>query len=140
MPVLPTITSNGELSGRRGRCSTPMFTKRPHALSLAGLTLHVIVLLTAGCSPPGPLSSDQNIAARQVEKLVPRGTTEARARRALSERGFTLSRLSSDHATNHLIIATYAKGDFWWQVGLIMVDAKVAATSVTVSNFSAVSK
>jgi hypothetical protein len=117
-----------------------MFTNLPRALCLAGLMLHVIVLFTTGCGRTTPLSPDQKVAAREVAKLVPPGTTEARARRVLGDRGFTLSRLSTDHATNHLIIATYTKGDLMWQVGLIIVDARVAATSVTVTDFSVVSR
>lgn len=100
----------------------------------------VIVVSTAGCRRAGPLSPDQKIAAGQVAKLVPPGTTEARARRVLGDRGFTLSRLSSDHATNHLLIATCTREDHMWQVGLIIIDARVAATSVTVSDFSAAAK
>jgi hypothetical protein len=117
-----------------------MSTKPPNALWLAALMLPGIVGGTAGCSRAGPLSPDQKVATRQMTELVPRGTTEARARRALRDRGFALSRLSSDHATNHLIIATYTKGDLAWQVGLIIVDAKVAATSVTVTDYSVVDK
>lgn len=117
-----------------------MHTKPLHALCLAGLVLPGIVLLAAGCNRAGPLSRDQDVAARQVAKLVPHGIPEARARRVLGDRGFTLSRLSSDHATNHLLIATYTKGDLMWQVGLIIVDARIAATSVTVTDYSVVSR
>jgi len=117
-----------------------MFTKPPYALSLARLMLPGIAVFAAGCSRAGPFSPDQKVAARQVAELVPRGTTEARARRVLSDRGFTLSRLSSDHASNHLLIATCTKRDLMWQVGLIVIDARIAATSVTVTDFSAESK
>jgi hypothetical protein len=117
-----------------------MLTKPPHALWLAGWVLLVSVVFASGCSRPGPLSPDQKVATRQVGELIPRGTTEARARRVLGDRGFTLSRLSSDHATNHLLIATLTKRDLMWQVGLIVIDARIAATSVTVSDFSAVAK
>lgn len=117
-----------------------MLTKLPRVPCLVGLMLHVVVLFTAGCGRAGPLSPDQKVAARQMEQLIPRGTTEARARRVLGDRGFTLSRLSTDHATNHLLIATSTKGDLMWQVGLIIVDARVAASSVTVTDYSAGAK
>lgn len=98
------------------------------------------MLSPAGCALADPLAPDPHVATRQVEKLIPRGMTEVRAKRLLSDRGFTLSRLSSDRATNHLIIATCARGDHMWQVGLIVIDARVTATSVTFTDFSTVSK
>lgn len=109
-------------------------------LSCAGLVLGWVLLSPAGCAPADPFAPDPHVAARQVEKLIPRGMTDVQAKSRLSDRGFTLSRLSSDHATNHLIIATCTRGDHMWQVGLIVIDARVTATSVTVTDFSNVSK
>lgn len=117
-----------------------MLTKPPHALWLARWVLLVSVVFASGCSRDRSLSPDQKVATRQMGELIPRGTTEVRARRVLGDRGFTLSRLSSDHATNHLLIATLTKGDLMWQVGLIIIDARVAATSVTVSDLRVVPK
>lgn len=117
-----------------------MQTKPLRALCLAGLMLPGIVVGTAGCRRSGPLAPDQKVAAGQVAKLISPGTTEVRARRVLGDRGFTLSRLSSDHATNHLLVATCTREDLMWQVGLIIIDARVAATSVTISDLSVVSK
>ena len=92
-----------------------------------------MVFLVA-CARPGPFSADQSIATRQVNKLIPQGTSESRAMKSLSARGFQLARHSTDQAPNHLIVGSYAKDDFFWQVGLVIVDAKVAATSVKVSD------
>jgi len=104
--------------------------------SLVGLVLGCALLLSIGCGRAGPLSPDQAVATRQVGVLVPRGTPEVRARKSLSDRGFALSRLSSDHASNHLTIATYTTDERMWQVGLIIVDERVAATSVTITDLS----
>ena len=86
------------------------------------------------CARQGPFSADQSLATRQVNKLIPHGTSESRAMKSLSDRGFQLSRHSTDHAPNHLIVGSSAKDDFFWQVGLVIIDAKVAATSVKVSD------
>ena len=100
-------------------------------LICGGLVLGCALLSAVGCAPADPLAPDPQVAARQVEKLIPRGMSENRAKRLLTDRGFTLSRLSSDHASNHLIIATCTRNNRMWQVGLVIVDAHVAATSVT---------
>jgi hypothetical protein len=60
--------------------------------------------------------------------------TEATATAALRGRGFTFSRLSTDRAPNHLLIATGVAGDRVWQVGVIVVNGEVVATSVTVTD------
>ena len=102
--------------------------------------LACVAFLAIGCAREGPLSPDQKIALRQVEQLIPRGTSETRARKALGDRGFQLSRLNASEAANHLLLATCTKGDRTWQVGLIIVDAKVAASTVTVLDVSVPAK
>ena len=97
-------------------------------------------LLLSACAREGPFSTNEAIAMRQVSQLIPRGTSESRAMKALSARGFQLSRPSGDQAPNHLIVGSYAKDDFFWQVGLVIVDAKVAATSVKVTDTRVLSK
>jgi hypothetical protein len=98
--------------------------------------LTCVAFFAIGCAREGPLSHDQRIALRQVDQLVPRGTSETRAKKALSDRGFQLVRLNAGEAANHLLIATRTKGDRTWQVGLIIVDAKVAGSTVTVLDVS----
>ena len=88
-------------------------------------------LSLTGCSSEGPLSSDQRIATRQVAELIPKGTSELSAKKALSDRGFQLSRLSSDVAGSNVTIGTFTKNEKFWQVGLIFVDGKVVASTVT---------
>ena len=105
-----------------------------------GLLLGGMCLLSAGCAPEGPLSPDPAVATRQVNPLVPRGTSETRATKALGDRGFAVSRLSSDHAPSHLIIASCTRGDRMWQVGLIVIDARVAATTVNITDLGPVSR
>jgi hypothetical protein len=98
----------------------------------------VVLLLTAvvvgyvGCARKGPLSHDLSIATRQINQLLPAGTSEARARKALTDRGFHLSRLNAEAGPNYLLVATYSQEQEVWQVGVVMVAGKVAATSVTV--------
>ena len=87
---------------------------------------------TCGCARDIPFSRDPKIAASQVSELVPKGASEERAKFVLHERGFEMSRLSSDHAPNHLLIGTCTKADITWQIGLVIIDHKVAASSVTV--------
>ena len=108
--------------------------------NVTGLLLGGLGLLTAGCAQDGPLSADPAVATRQVRELVPRGTAETRATRTLGDRGFAVSRLSSDHAANHLIIASCTRGDRMWQVGLIVIDARVAATTVNITDLGPVSR
>jgi len=109
-----------------------------HRRKVTGFLLGAACLLAAACGPAaGPLSADPAVAMRQVGELVPRGTSETRASKALGDRGFTVSRLSSDRAANHLVIATCTRGDRMWQVGLIVVDARIAATTVTITDLGA---
>lgn len=105
-----------------------------------GLLLGAVCLWSAGCAPDGPLSADPAVAKRQVSKLVPHGTSETRATKVLGERGFAVSRLSSDQAANHLIVATCTRGDRMWQVGLIVIDARIAATTVSITDLRAGSR
>jgi hypothetical protein len=104
------------------------------------LLLGGLGLLAAGCLREGPLSADPAVATRQVSELVPRGTSETRATRVLGDRGFTVSRLSSDQAPNHLIIASCTRDDRMWQVGLIVIDARVAATTVNITDLGPASR
>ena len=89
-------------------------------------------IIASGCTREDPLSRDQTVALREVHTLIPRWTSEARANKALGDRGFHLARLSHDQPTNHLLLATKTKGDITWQIGLVIVDNKVAAISVTI--------
>jgi hypothetical protein len=93
-----------------------------------------LTLWLGACARETTLSADPAIATRQVNQLIPRGTSESRAMKVLSARGFQLSRPSTDQALNHLIIGSYARDDWYWQVGVVIVDAKVAATSVRISD------
>ena len=69
--------------------------------------------------------------------LIPKGASEGRALATLRDRGFHLSRLSPDEGSSRLVVATFTTNDTMWQVGLVLLDAKVAATSVTVSPLGA---
>lgn len=84
-----------------------------------------------GCARKGPLSHDRSIATRQIHQLLPAGTSEARARKALTDRGFHLARLN-EAGPSYLLVATYYQEEEMWQVGVVIVAGKVAATSVTV--------
>jgi hypothetical protein len=99
---------------------------------LARVLLVASIVFAVGCTPPAPFSRDPTIATRQVSKLIPKGTPEALATSKLRERGFQLSRLSSDAATNHLLIGTCTRGEVTWQVGLVIIEHKVAASTVTI--------
>ena len=93
----------------------------------------LLTLLGAlGCEPRAPFSTDPATATRQLHRLIVVGMTEARAQAALEARGFTLARLSSDTARNHLLVATCTRNQATWQVGLVIVDGRVAATTVNV--------
>ena len=92
-----------------------------------------VAVLAFGCERKGPLSHDERTALHQTHQLVPRGASERRARKALADRGFALSRLDAGSSSNHLLVATCTRGDTTWQVGLVIVDDKVAATSVTIT-------
>lgn len=106
--------------------------------SLLRVSRFVILMLAAvavgltGCARKGPLSHDLRIATRQINQLLPHGTSEARARKALADRGFHLSRLNAEAGPNYLLVASYYQDNEVWQVGVVIVAAKVAATSVTV--------
>ena len=89
-------------------------------------------LIASGCAREVSFSREQRTAIRQVDTLIPRGTSEIRAKKALSGRGFHLSRLKPEQETSHLLLATHTKGDITWQIGLVIIDGKVAATSVTI--------
>ena len=97
-------------------------------------------LIASGCTREVSFSREQRVAIRQVDTLIPRGTSETRAKKALSDRGFHLSRLKPEQETNHLLLATHTKGDITWQIGLVIVDGKVAATSVTILDAATLSK
>ena len=97
-------------------------------------------LAIAACVPKPPLSTDPHVANRQISALLPKGTSESRAKKALVERGFTLSRMHPKEEKSYLMIGTYTAGDRIWQVGVIIVDAKVAATSVTLLEDNVISK
>jgi hypothetical protein len=90
----------------------------------------------AACEREGPLSADPKIATREVTAWCPKGTSEAQAKKILRRRGFQLARLESDPAVNHLLIATCTRKNHTWLVGVVIVDAHVAACSVSVTNDS----
>lgn len=88
----------------------------------------------AGCSRPGPLSTDPKRATREVNDAVPLGASETRARKVFTDRGFQFSALGNDAAANRLIVGTYTTPETMWQVGFIIVEDKVAARTVTVTD------
>jgi hypothetical protein len=96
------------------------------------------MLLFSGCAPAGPLSTDPVIAVRQASELIPKGTPKARATKLLQKRGFEFSRFKSEPGagTDHLLIATCTKQKYTWLVGLVIIDGRVVASSVTVSKES----
>ncbi len=85
------------------------------------------------CSRSDPLSKDPAIANRQVMAAVPLGTSETRAKKSFSDRGFQFSSLDSE-PTNRLIVGTYTTAETMWQVGFIIIENKVAARTVSVTN------
>lgn len=99
---------------------------------LVVLLLAAVAVGLTGCARRGPLSHDLRIATRQINQLLPQGTSEARARKALADRGFHLSRLSAETGPNYLLVASYYQDNEVWQVSVVIVAGKVAATSVTV--------
>jgi hypothetical protein len=99
-------------------------------LLLSGLVL----LIAPGCSRKYPLSTDPKIATREVNAAVPLGTSESRARNTFSARGFTFSELATEASAGRLIIGTYTTPATLWQVGFIIVDGKVAARTVAVTD------
>jgi hypothetical protein len=66
--------------------------------------------------------------------LFRKGMPENEASRILQRKGFQLSRLQSDPAANHLLVATCSRRQHTWLVGLVIVEHRVAACSVTVEN------
>ena len=95
--------------------------------------LFIMFLFVAGCEPPPPLSTETSVATRQANKLLPRGMREEHATRILQSKGFTVSRLNSDTSANHLLVASYARDKYSWLVGVVIVEGKVVACSVTVT-------
>jgi len=96
-------------------------------------------LLSASCARQGPpLSANPTIATRQANKLLPKGTLEARATTVLQARGFHVSRLNSDTAVNHLLVGTCTHENHTWLVGVVIVNGRVAACSVTINELSSV--
>lgn len=88
----------------------------------------------AGCTRQSPLSPDPKVATRQVNEVVPLGTSETRARKLFSDRGFQFAALGSESTANRLIVGTYTTPDTMWQVGFIIVQEKVAARTVAVTD------
>ena len=103
----------------------------PHAVFRLLLVCGTLGL--SGCTSQDPLSSDSKIAARQVTVLFPKGTSEARAKRIFHDKGFTLSRLDSQPAMDHLLVGTCSRGKYTWLVGVVIVEGRVVASSVTVT-------
>ena len=91
-----------------------------------------IPILASGCRRESTFSTDRQVAVRQVNTLIPRGASETRVKNALSARGFQLSRLNAGGEANHLLLASHTKGNITWQIGVVIVEAKVAATTVTI--------
>jgi hypothetical protein len=94
-------------------------------------------LLVVSCArEKEPLSADSAIATRQANALLPKGTPEARATKTLQARGFHVSRLNADHAVNHLLVGTCTQQKHTWLVGVVIIDGRVAACSVTIKSES----
>lgn len=94
------------------------------------------LLSFSGCTERGPLSVDPKIATREVTEHLPQGASAARAKAFLSSRGFQLSSLNPEAAATRLIIGTYSTKSHTWQVGLIILNGKIAARTVTVLDTS----
>ena len=90
------------------------------------------LLWFAGCEQPGPLSADPLIATRQVSRLVPNGTSETVAKKTLAARGFKFSQMPRAGG-DHLLLATFFQAKDTWVVGLVVVDGRVAASTVTIT-------
>lgn len=102
----------------------------------ARLLLTVGLFALVGCDREGPFSVDPKIATHQASRLIPRGTSEARAKQILQQRGFHLSQLDADPAANHLLVGTLAQRKHTWLVGIVIVDGRVVACSVTITEGS----
>jgi hypothetical protein len=107
--------------------------------AIAGVLVLGCALVAGACAQREPFSADQKTALRQLERLVPVGTPEAHAKRLLGDRGFKFSQLESASAanSNYLLVATCSVEGRIWQVGVVVVDRKVAATSTTISMLDA---
>ena len=102
----------------------------------ARLLLTLGLFWTAGCDREGPFSIDPKIATHQASRLIPNGTSEARAKKILQRRGFHLSQLDSNPAANHLLVGTLTQRKHTWLVGVVIIDERVVACSVTVTEGS----
>ena len=100
--------------------------------ALIAFLLLANLLPFSGCAERGPLSTDPRIATRQVTEQLPQGASVARAKNFLTRRGFQLSSLNPEANDTRLIIGTYSTKSHTWQVGLIIMNEKVAARTVTV--------
>jgi hypothetical protein len=110
---------------------------------LAGVTrqkflMRILVLSGSaafgGCVPePTPLSTDPVVATRELHALVPKGTSVVRTRKILTAKGFTLSRMEPTASENHLLVATSHKQNHTWIAGIVIVDGRVVAMSVSVT-------
>jgi hypothetical protein len=90
------------------------------------------VLALSGCAREGSFSPDPKIATRQANELMPVGTSEASARKRLTERGFELYRMPSEKAESFLLIATQTRNKQVWQLGVVIVEGRVAGCSANV--------
>ncbi len=97
-----------------------------------GSLLITSLLSFSGCTERDPLSTDPKNATREVTEHLPQGASAARAKAFLSSRGFQLSSLNPEATATQLIIGTYSTKRHTWQVGLIIINEKVAARTVTV--------
>jgi type IV pilus biogenesis protein CpaD/CtpE len=97
----------------------------------------IVTAICTGCSQQEPFSKEEKVAARQLSELLPKGTPEHRATKILSDRGFSLSRLSADAAADHLVLASRVVNTTYWQLGIVIVKGKVASTTVKVSDVGA---
>ena len=102
----------------------------------ARLLLTIALFWLPACEREGPFSTDPKIAGQQARRLLPNGTSEAHAKKVLQVRGFHLSRLDSDPAANHLLVGTFTQRKYTWLVGVIIIDERVVACSVTVTEES----
>lgn len=103
-------------------------------LHLSRLVLVGSLLALSACSPKTPLSMDPKVATRQVNDAVPLGTSEARARKIFTDRGFEFAALGSEASANRLIVGTHTTPTTMWQVGFIIVNDRVAARTVAVTD------
>jgi len=92
------------------------------------------------CRQPGQsaLSTDPEVAQRQIEHLIPKGTRSEKAAETLKARGFNVSRASGNFAGE--TYASYLYGDLSgpghpvkrrWQVAVILEDETASGYQVT---------